>query len=234
MTHLLPQLPFLYLYPPALSSFYQTANNNNPDLAKPFQPPTTATPLRFRYTTYLGEAHPAAKKVVVEFDPQDLTPLNAAQKTTLIKLLGPRYNPTTGIAKLSSESFETQAQNKRYLGDTIASLIATAKDPSADSFADLPLDFRHQKPKPRLQFPERWLLTEERKAELEARRQARLAEEEAKKELPQGLVDGVREIEDARKIADLARVEAPIMAEAKAPLAKGKMGKARMGQIPGR
>lgn len=206
-----------------------TSTNDNllSDLAKPFQPPTNATPLRFRYTTYLGESHPASKKVVVEFDPTDLS-LSPPQVSKLIKLLGPRYNPTTAIAKLSSESFETQAQNKRYLGDTIASLITSAKD-SSDMFEDVPFDFRHQKPKPKLVFPERWLLTEDRKKELEALRAKRVAAEEEKKGLPAGLVDGVREIEEARKIA-LERVEAPVMAEAKAPLAKGKMGKKQMGQ----
>lgn len=58
-----------------------------------------------------------------------------------------------------------------------------------------------------------------------------MVEDEAKRAaLPEGLVDGVREIEEGRKIDNLAKVEAPIMAEAKEPLAKGKMGKKQMGQ----
>lgn len=202
------------------------------ELAIPFQPPTNATPLRFRYTTYLGEQHPAANKVVVEFDPTDLQ-LAPEHKTKLIKLLGPRYNPSTGIAKMSSEAYETQAMNKRYLGDTVATLITEAKD-TTDTFADVPADIRHRKVKPKLQFPERWLLTEERKAELEAKRAALLEQEEARKGLPAGLVDGVKEIEEARRIENLARMEAPLMAEAKASLPSGKQGKKAMGQRPTR
>jgi len=197
------------------------------DLAKPFEKPTSATPLRFRYTTYLGEQHPAAKKVVCEFDPTDLS-LTTTQTTKLIKLLGQRYNPSTTLAKISSESFETQAQNKRYIGDMIATLMKEAKD-ETDTFADLPFDFRHHKPKPKLVFPERWLLTEDRKRELEATRTMRLAAEEHRKSLLDGLVDGVEAIENARRVK-LEQVEAPIMAEAKAPLPKGKMGKKQMGQ----
>ncbi|KAG9599272.1 hypothetical protein KCU97_g3576, partial [Aureobasidium melanogenum] len=88
------------------------------NLTKPYTPPTAATPLRFRYTTYMGEQHPAQRKVVVEFDPQDLS-LSPAHTQNLIKLAGVRYNPTTKLVKMSCEDHETQAQNKRYLGDTI-------------------------------------------------------------------------------------------------------------------
>ena len=176
----------------------------------------------------MGESHPAANKVVVEFDPTDLS-LTQPQIQKLIKLLGPRYNPSTGVAKMSSESFETQAMNKRYLGDTVQKLMTEAKDPT-DAFVDVPVDFRHSKPKQKLVFPERWLLTEERKSALEELRRARVAAEEEKKSLPAGLVNGITEIEEGRRIENLAKVEAPIMAEAKAPLAKGKQGKKQMAQ----
>lgn len=96
------------------------------ELARPFEPPSADEPLRFRYTTYMGEFHPAENKVVVEFCPKDL-PLVEAQQLKLKKLLGPRYNPETDIAKMSCEQFEHQAQNKRYLGDVINSLVDKAK-----------------------------------------------------------------------------------------------------------
>lgn len=96
------------------------------ELAKPFEPPTAEEPLRFRYTTYMGETHPAENKVVVEFAPRDL-PLTEPQQLKLKKLLGPRYNPETEVAKISSEHFEHQAQNKRYLGDLVDKLIVQAK-----------------------------------------------------------------------------------------------------------
>ncbi|KAI4726405.1 hypothetical protein E4T49_05909 [Aureobasidium sp. EXF-10728] len=198
------------------------------NLTKPYTPPTAATPLRFRYTTYMGEQHPAQRKVVVEFDPKDLS-LNPTHTQNLIKLAGVRYNPVSNLVKMSCEDHETQAQNKRHLGDTIKELIAKAKAPESEWLKDVPVDFRHAKPKKRFQFPDEWLLTEERKKELEARREARLLAEQAKKESPAGLIDGIKEIEEARNI-DLSRVEAPVMAEAKRPMAKGKQGKKEMRQ----
>lgn len=131
------------------------------DFVKPFQVPTEAQPLRFRYTTYLGESHPAARKVVLQFCPKDLPGLTEAQRTKLLKLLGPRYNPETDIVKMSSEKFEAPAQNKRHLGDLINKLIDEAKN-GKDSFEDVPLDLRHHKATKKARFPEQWKLTPER------------------------------------------------------------------------
>ncbi|KAI5818173.1 mitochondrial ribosomal subunit protein-domain-containing protein [Pyronema omphalodes] len=126
-------------------------------LAKPFVPPTAATPLRFRYTTYLGEEHPAESKVVVEFSVADLG-LNEVQASKLVKLAGVRYNPEKNTIKMSCEKFDEQAQNKRYLSDVVDKLIKTAKD-GRDNFKDIPFDFRHYKPKPKktAQLPFEWL-----------------------------------------------------------------------------
>jgi len=196
--------------------------------AQRYTPPTPAERVfAWRYTTYMGEVHPAASKVVVEFKPSALKELNPEQKLKLRKLAGPRYNPETRVIKMSCESFETQAQNKRYLGDTIKKLIAEAKDP-ADSFADVPLDTRHHKPRKQLHFPKAWCLTKERLAELEEKRHAKLLEEGQKVE-NNLLVSGADAIETARQIK-LQQVEEPVMAEARQPLAKGKMGKKEMGQ----
>lgn len=82
--------------------------------------------LRFRYTTYMGENHPAEKKVVVEFCPEDL-PLTEAQQLKLKKLAGTRYNGGTGIVKMSCEMFEEPAQNKRYLLDLVKKLVEEAR-----------------------------------------------------------------------------------------------------------
>ncbi|KAF2193743.1 hypothetical protein K469DRAFT_652305 [Zopfia rhizophila CBS 207.26] len=146
--------------------------------AKPFELPNASTPFRFRYTSYLGEKHPATNKVVVEFSASDMSDLTPQQKDKLIKLAGPRYNPDTGIIKMSCELFDTQAQNKRFLGDTITKLLAEARDPK-ETFEDVPFDFRHHKPKVRHEFPKEWILTEERKAYLKDKRkeQARLEDE---------------------------------------------------------
>ena len=89
----------------------------------------------------MGETHPAANKIVLEFYTQDLPDLTEAQCIKLIKLVGPSYNPEKDLVRMSCEMFETQAQNKRYLGDLVDTLMAEAKN-SAEIFADVPLDFK--------------------------------------------------------------------------------------------
>ena len=167
-------------------------------LAKPFDLPSPSQPLRFRYTTYMGEQHPAARKVVLEFSPKDLKEpagLDDGQITKLIKLCGVRYNPESQIVKMSCESFETQAQNKRYLGDLVDKLIEEAKD-TTDMFEDVPIDRRHAKKKPFFHFPEQWKLTPERRKALEERRRLRLEAEE-RRQIEGGVVDGLGIIQQA-------------------------------------
>lgn len=186
-------------------------------LARPFEPPTESTPFRFRYTSYLGESHPASNKVVVEFSPQDLSlhpsptlHLTPPQITKLIKIAGPRYNPNTQSVKLSCDSHTTQAQNKRFLGQTIAKLVAAAQDAS-DSFDNVPFDFRHVKVKRRAEFPNAWAVTPERKRELERRRRERESLEDER--MGNGrVVDGKRVIETS--LPFLNPVEEPVLVEA--------------------
>ncbi|KAI7093633.1 hypothetical protein KC317_g21063 [Hortaea werneckii] len=175
----------------------------------------------------MGEHHPASRKVVVDFQPAHIQSLTPPQRTKLCKLAGPRYNPTTGTIKMNCESFETQAQNKRFLGDTIQKLLAEAQD-TTDTFADVPLDTRHVKRTPKPKFPREWLLTAERKAELEGLRRRELVEEGRKVE-EKLLVSGVGAIEQQRAI-DAKRAEEPVMAEARQPVGRGKMGRKEMGQ----
>lgn len=74
----------------------------------------------------MGEFHPAEKKVVVEFSPEDFG-LTEVQQMKLRKLAGPRYNPEKETIKMSCESFEHQAQNKRYLAELVEKLVVEAK-----------------------------------------------------------------------------------------------------------
>ncbi|KAL8915585.1 MAG: hypothetical protein Q9171_000150 [Xanthocarpia ochracea] len=186
-------------------------------LAKPFVLPPLDKPLRFRYTTYMGETHPAAKKVVLEFCTRDLPDLTEAQRIKLVKLVGVRYNPETDLVKMSCEMFETQAQNKRYLGDLVDTLMAEARDPS-DMFEDVPLDFRHHKSKPKIEFPEEWKLTEQRRAQLEEnQRQRELRETEREK--TGTLVDGVQIIE---QVMEAMTRKAPVAVKVEAPKGKGR------------
>ncbi|KAL8862590.1 MAG: hypothetical protein Q9178_001088 [Gyalolechia marmorata] len=186
-------------------------------LAKPFVLPPLDKPLRFRYTTYMGETHPAAKKVVLEFCTRDLPDLTEAQRIKLVKLVGVRYNPETDLVKMSCEMFETQAQNKRYLGDLVDTLMAEAQDPS-DMFEDVPLDFRHHKSKPKIEFPEKWKLTEERRAQLEEnQRQRELRETE--RETAGTLVDGTQVIE---QVLEAMTRNAPVAVKVEPPKGKGR------------
>ncbi|KAI1978022.1 37S ribosomal protein S24, mitochondrial [Ophidiomyces ophidiicola] len=140
-------------------------------LAKPFSLPPQTHLLRFRYTTYLGESHPAESKVVVELSSKDLSPtyLTEDQRITFLKLVGTRYNPGTDVVRMSCEKFATSAQNKRYLGDLVQKLITEAKE--GDSFADVPLDLRHYKPKQKVAYPKSWDMTEDRRKQLEVARE---------------------------------------------------------------
>ncbi|KAI9681577.1 MAG: 37S ribosomal protein S24, mitochondrial [Trizodia sp. TS-e1964] len=195
-------------------------------LSTPFQPPTDEQILRFRYTTYMGEQHPAEKKVVVQFSPLDLPSLTPIQVRKLVKLAGVRYNPETQVIKMSCEMFETQAQNKRYLGDLVDTLIHEAQvlplppphapsynttnrpqDPS-DTFEDIPLDFRHHKLKSKPKFPLEWRMTPERQAQREALKALKVEGGSAAK--PAEVVDGVKLIEKA--LSEVVPIPRPVMA----------------------
>ena len=176
---------------------HDNTNSISLELAKPYVVPTAATPLRFRYTTYLGEEHPAGRKVVVDFSPSDIPNLTTLQKSKLIKIAGVRYNPSTDRIKMSCENFEHATQNKRYLSDLVDKLITEAKD-GKDTFEDVPFDFRHHKPKPKYEFPESWKITPERKALLEAKRKA-IADQEGNRLSSGKVVDGLKVVEEAIK-----------------------------------
>lgn len=141
----------------------------------------------------MGEFHPAEKKVVVQFAPDDLK-LTPVQTEKLKKLAGTRYNPETEIIKMSSDSFEHQAQNKRYLSNLVDDMIAMAKDPK-DTFEDIPLDVRHHQSRPKPRFPKEWRMSDERRIELaEYRQQAAISD--AQKAEGGLLVDGKKSIDD--------------------------------------
>ncbi|KAL8909062.1 MAG: hypothetical protein Q9207_000396 [Kuettlingeria erythrocarpa] len=191
-------------------------------LAKPFEPPSLQKPLRFRYTSYMGETHPAANKVVLEFCTRDLPKLTEAQRIKLVKLVGVRYNPETDLAKMSCEMFETQAQNKRYLGDLVDTLMAEAQDPT-DTFEDVPLDFRHHKPKPKFEFPEEWKLTEQRKEQLAAAWRQRALKDQGREAAGQ-LLDGSKVIE---QVLEARSLQAPAQPAVPPPGGKGRRQFAR-------
>lgn len=168
----------------------------------------------------MGERHPAENKVVLEFCTKDLPGLTEEQRIKLVKLVGVRYNPETDLVKMSSEMFESQAQNKRYLGDLVDTLMTEAKD-STDMFADVPLDFRHHKFVTKPKFPDHWRMTPERKQQLEVRRRQRKLLEQERTEQGQ-LVDGVRLIETMLKSAKVGNESALLVEAQQGAKAKGK------------
>lgn len=93
---------------------------------------------------------------------------------------------------MSCEKFPTRAQNKRYLGDLVSTLIKEAKE--GDSFADIPLTFPHHKPKKRYVFPESWKVNEKNQKQIEEARN-QIEDIMAKK----GIVDGNEVIAQAAK-----------------------------------
>lgn len=173
----------------------------------------------------MGETHPASKKVVLEFCTADLSSqLTPPQRLKLIKLVGVRYNPQKDLVKMSSEMFETQAQNKRYLGDLVDTLIAETKN-EEDMFEDVPVDFRHVKWKNKPRFPEAWKLTPQKRDQLEADRESRsLAERERIEEGK--LVDGMKLIEAAIRAAPVVDNSRVLLEAQKGKAGKGK-GRAR-------
>lgn len=116
--------------------------------------------------------------------------LSSEQRIKLIKLVGVRYNPQTDIVHMSSEKFENPAQNKRYLGDLVNNIITEAKD-EKDMFKDIPLDFRHHKPKVLHKMPEAWRMNEYENVEklLKQREEVKLLGGEEK------IIDGRQTVE---------------------------------------
>lgn len=128
---------------------------------QPYSRPSSNThPVTYRYTSYLGESHPNARKVVLSVKTADLG-LDAKQLHKLRLLAKTRYDHQTDILKMSSDRFEEPAQNARYLNTVLQKLLKEAKDLS-DDFSDLALDKRHtiaknmRKKNHQYEFPEEW------------------------------------------------------------------------------
>jgi len=109
---------------------------------------------------------------------------------------------------MSSESFSTVAQNKRFLAEQVEALIAEAKN-AKDMFQDMPFDFRHHPPRPRLRFPEQWKMTADRKARLEEQRMKAI---EAERERTRGrLVDGDEAVRVALPLSKVQEEAVPML-----------------------
>ncbi|ODV85842.1 hypothetical protein CANARDRAFT_7205 [[Candida] arabinofermentans NRRL YB-2248] len=104
-------------------------------------PAPTEKPVTYRYTSYLGDVHPADRKVVVSLKVADLN-LSSVESHKFKLLAGVRYDNTTDVFKMSSEKFLEPAQNASFLSDILDELITESKK-EPEYFSDVPLDTRH-------------------------------------------------------------------------------------------
>jgi small subunit ribosomal protein S35 len=131
--------------------------------ATPYRKRTDKQVVKLRYTTYLGEPHPAESKVVASFKTNDLKDLTDAQRHKLRLLAGTRYDHEEDVVKISGNAFPEAAQNVNYIGDIIRNLLKESKD-GKDTFADIPLRTSHVEARkrrnkslyPQHTFPEAW------------------------------------------------------------------------------
>lgn len=117
-----------------------------------YVPPTKSQVLKVRYTKYLGESHPAEKKVVIKAKFEEFAReagLNEIEQHKLKLLLAKRYNPITNEIHLSLERFKYPTQNLKSLLTILDSLIKEAKTvrKGDEDYSTLPLDTRAYKRK---------------------------------------------------------------------------------------
>ncbi|GMM36416.1 mitochondrial 37S ribosomal protein [Saccharomycopsis crataegensis] len=135
-----------------------------------FVPPSKDKTLTVRYTNYIGESHPADKKVVVKANFDDFTTdlkLSDKEKHKLKLILGKRYNPIKNQIHLSVEKFKYPTQNFKYSLVLLENLLKEVKTErkGEEDYSDLPLDTRLYERKMRIKkkiekinaFPEDWL-----------------------------------------------------------------------------
>ncbi|KAJ2505159.1 37S ribosomal protein S24, mitochondrial [Coemansia sp. RSA 1694] len=124
--------------------------------AKPFRPPPASHVLRFERSITMGERHLSSdRKVLLRVQVAQLG-LEGHELHKFVLLAGSRYNPVTDELKMSESRDPSSLLNKRRLADTLNALIVEAKKKD-DSFADVPLDFKHCDYKPKAKFPLEWL-----------------------------------------------------------------------------
>jgi small subunit ribosomal protein S35 len=88
--------------------------------------------LRFSYVGVIDPAslkttHPAERKVTLEVRVADLPLTTDAQRERLLGLVGPRFNASKGVLKLTSERYPTMGENKAYLRSVLDELLAEAR-----------------------------------------------------------------------------------------------------------
>lgn len=120
-------------------------------------------PVVYKYTRFIGESHPAERKVTVQLKVSDLG-LTPAEAHKFKLLAGSRYNYIDDVLLMSSDKFLEPAQNSSFLAEILEDLVKESKK-SPEEFADVPLDKRHieakllkskRKNKKIIPFPKEW------------------------------------------------------------------------------
>lgn len=120
-------------------------------------------PIVYKYTRFIGEAHPAERKVALQFKVADLN-LAPAEAHKLKLLAGTRYNYLDDVVLMSCEKYLEPAQNAAFMDEILQDLVAEAKR-NPEEFASVPLDKRHieaklgkskRKNKQTIPFPKDW------------------------------------------------------------------------------
>lgn len=103
--------------------------------------PKKESPVVYKYTRFIGEAHPGEKKVSLQLKLSDLS-LSSEEEHKFKLIAGPRYDHQTDIFLMSCDRYLEPAQNASFLSDVLDDLIAESKV-NPQEFANLPLDKRH-------------------------------------------------------------------------------------------
>lgn len=148
-----------------LMNFNRKAAFELPQLVKFRKPyvPSNNTPVTYKYTRFIGESHPAERKVVLSFKLADLE-LSEIEQHKFKLIAGSRYDHQTDVFLMSSDKFIEPSQNASFLSDVLDDLINESKK-NPQEFAELPLDKRHtlakykksqRKNKQIIKFPKEW------------------------------------------------------------------------------
>lgn len=92
-----------------------------------FLKPLPTQMIRVRHQHYQGEAHPAARKVVISFSVDSLPLSSEAAKHKFKLLAGPRWDSEKGEVKIGCELFPLDTMNEKWCSDTLDKMMAEAE-----------------------------------------------------------------------------------------------------------
>lgn len=153
--------------------------------------PSSESPIKLTYHSDMtDESNGFNRKVVLTCKLEDLQ-LNDQQARKFKILSGNKFDHNKDTIKFSSSRFPEAAQNARWLVETFNKLLTESKDLSKDTFEDIPVDTRHNKPqKSAAAFPEEWKRPQDAPVE--------------QNKIIRKLVDGVKQLKDEKFVSKIA------------------------------